>query len=69
MVLHTTQMLAVLQRACEAAGSQSAWAAKAGFSPSYVSQVLSGHREISEAMANALGHFKEIRFVPAKGGV
>lgn len=64
--LRQAEMLAVLQSACADAGSQAAWAKRAGFHSSYVCQVLSGRREISEAMANALGYFKEVRFVPAK---
>jgi hypothetical protein len=57
-------LLAILRSECAAAGGQSAWAASKGFSPQYVCDVLKGRRDISEAMANALGFLREVRFVP-----
>lgn len=57
-------LLAILRSACDRAGGQQAWATAHGFSPQYVCDVLKGRRDVSEAMANALGFLKEIRFVP-----
>ncbi len=47
---------------CEAAGGQSAWARRTGFSASYVSDLLTDRREPSEAIANALGFVREVTF-------
>lgn len=57
-------LIAILRSQCAAAGGQTAWAARHGFSPQYVCDVLAGRRDVSEAMANALGFLREIRFVP-----
>ena len=51
-----------LQLACVGAGSQQAWARQAGLSASYVSDVLSGRRDVSEAIANALGYVRRVAF-------
>jgi hypothetical protein len=57
-------LLAILRSECAAAGGQQAWARAHGFSPQYVCDVLKGRRDISEAMGNALGFMREVRFVP-----
>lgn len=57
-------LIAILRSACAAAGGQQAWARAHGFSPQYVCDVLRGRRDVSEAMANALGFLREVRFVP-----
>lgn len=66
--LRNRDMIAILRSACATAGTQAAWAAKHGFSPAYVSDVLNGRRDMSEALANALGFLREVRFVPFKVG-
>ena len=52
------QMREVLRKACDAAGSQLAWAEANGFSPSFVSDVLKKKRGISEELLKALGYLK-----------
>lgn len=59
----SADLIAVLRSACEAHGGQAAWAAKHGFSPQYVCDVLKRRRDVSEAMANALGFLREVRWV------
>lgn len=44
-----------LRAACEAAGSQRAWALAHGVSPQYVSDVLAGRRDGGESILAALG--------------
>ena len=57
---------AELSQACERAGSRSAWARKHGIPVSVVSEILCGKRDASEAIANALGYFRVVRFVSAR---
>ena len=57
-------LIAILRSACSGAGGQQAWARAHGFSPQYVCDVLKGRRDVSEAMGNALGFLREVRFVP-----
>lgn len=57
-------LIAILRSACAGPGGQQGWARQHGFSPQYVNDVLHGRRDVSEAMANALGFLKETRFVP-----
>ena len=49
----------MLRDACEAAGSQKAWAKANGLSITYVSDVLAGRREPGKGIAQAFG-FKPI---------
>lgn len=44
-----------LRSACLQEGSQKAWAAKAGVTPQYVADVLSGRRDAGQSIAAALG--------------
>lgn len=55
-----------LVQACERAGGQAAWSRQVGFSPAYVSELVNGSREPSEAVANALGFFRHITFTPVR---
>lgn len=64
IALTGAEAVAILRSACAAAGGQSAWAARHGFSPQYVCDVLRGRRDVSEALANALGLVREVRFRP-----
>jgi hypothetical protein len=57
-------LIAVLRSACAHAGGQRAWARSKGFSEQIVCDVLRGRRDVSEAMANALGFVREVRFRP-----
>ena len=57
-------LIAILRSECARAGGQLAWARRVGFSPQYVNDVLRGRRDVSEAMANALGFVREVRFRP-----
>jgi hypothetical protein len=61
-------LIAILRSACASAGGQQAWARSKGFSPQYVCDVLRGRRDVSEAMANALGFVREVRFRPLSMG-
>lgn len=49
------QVIAALRQACVSAGSQGAWAAAHGVSPTYVSDTLSGRRDLSDKVLAALG--------------
>lgn len=53
-----------LRQACVEAGSQRAWALRHGFSSPYVSDVLSGRREISDNLARALGYRRVVSWEP-----
>lgn len=44
----------ILKHECSMAGSQAAWAAKAGVSPAYVSDTLNGRNEPGPALLAAL---------------
>jgi hypothetical protein len=54
---------AELSQRCEQAGSQSAWARKHGIERSVVSDTLSGRREPSESVVNAMGLIRVVRYV------
>lgn len=58
-----------LADAVELAGSQSAWARKAGIPRSIVSEVLSQKRDIPESIINALGYIVRPMCVPARKGM
>ena len=59
------EMRRVLAEAVERAGGVRAFARKAGLeSHAPISLMLAGKREVSEAVANALGHFAETAFRP-----
>lgn len=49
------QVLAALRQACVTAGSQDAWAAAHGVSPTYVADTLGGRRGPSGKVLAALG--------------
>ena len=57
-------MRSVLRNAIERAGSQAAFAAKHDLSPSYISDLLAGRREISDHIARLLGYQRVIRYEP-----
>lgn len=52
----------VLKKECEKAGGQAAWAALKDISPAYVSDVLSGRRDVGEKILTALGCEKVITY-------
>lgn len=51
---NAADVLQALRTACDAAGSQKAWALANGFHPSFVTDVLKGRRDVTERLANAL---------------
>lgn len=61
--LNSADLRKALLRACDTAGGQSAWGRKHGISQSSVNQTLSGVREPSENIINALGYSRVIRYV------
>jgi hypothetical protein len=67
-MLNESEILIELDKQCDAAGSQRAWAHRHGFSESYVSLVRSGQKPLTTAIANALGYFMQVRFFPAVKG-
>jgi Na+-translocating ferredoxin:NAD+ oxidoreductase RNF subunit RnfB len=50
------EMRVMLRAACDAAGSQTAWARANGVSTAYVNDCLAGRREIGESIAKAMGY-------------
>lgn len=56
----------MLFTACERAGGQRAWSRETGIPVSLVSQTLSGQREPADAVANGLGFFRVVSFVPVR---
>ncbi len=64
ITLTTADLIRELSQACEQ--GQSAWAAKHGIARSVVSDVLAGRRDPSEAVINALGYFRVVRYVPVR---
>lgn len=51
-----------LERACEVAGGQKAWAIQAGVSAAYVNDVLSERRSPGRSILDALGISKTINY-------
>jgi DNA-binding transcriptional regulator YdaS (Cro superfamily) len=62
-VYTTAEALALLRQACQAAGSQTAWAARVGVSDQYVCDVLRGRRELGKKLATALGLIRQVRYI------
>lgn len=67
-VAAAADLIALLRTECVRAGGVRAWARRKGFSAGTVCDVLSGRRDMSEAMANALGFVREVRFRPLSMG-
>jgi len=61
--LSTNDLVLHLARQCEAAGGQSAFARQHDISVSQLSETLSGKREPSERIINALGYARVVRYV------
>lgn len=61
--LDRTGLLHELGRQVAGAGSQSAFSRKTGIPLSQISEALNGRRQVSEAMANAMGFAKVDRWV------
>jgi hypothetical protein len=53
-----------LKRACDEAGSKTAWATKNGISLGYVSDVLQNRRGPGDAILQALGLEREVIYRP-----
>jgi len=60
--INDTQLLQILQSACEKAGSQWKWAMQHTLSPAYVSDVLNGRRAPGDSILRALGYEKEVNY-------
>ena len=54
-MISTDELRETLRKACDAAGSQRAWAKANGVSAVYVCDCLAGRRAIGKAIARALG--------------
>ncbi len=54
-MMTTDDVRRMLRGACQAEGSQSAWARRAGVSQAYVNDAMHGRREPGEAILQALG--------------
>lgn len=65
-IIHRDDVVKLLERLCQKLGSQKALAEKLGVSPSYISDVLSGRRDISESLARKLGLKVVIGCTPIK---
>ena len=61
--LRERDVAARLKAECKAAGGQSLWAAGAGVSRSYVSEVLAGRVAPGDAILFPLGLEREVRYV------
>lgn len=61
-MINNTQLLEILQSACDKAGSQWKWAMQHTLSPAYVSDVLNGRRAPGESILKALGYEKEVNY-------
>lgn len=61
--LHPADMYRVLGEACEAAGSQKAWAARHGVSAGHVNDVLNDRKPAGPAVLAALGLQRATRYV------
>ncbi len=60
-------VLIMLKRACNASGSQKAWAKANGFSNSYVSDVLNKRRDPADEICKALGVERAVIYRPLNG--
>lgn len=63
------RVLALLRAECEKAGSQSAFAKLHGLSHAYVSDTLSGRRDPSKAILDALGLEAVVTYRKAASGL
>lgn len=61
--LRETDVVRRLRAACKAAGGQSAWAAAAGVTPAYVCDIIKGRSRPGEAILQALGLRRDVRYV------
>lgn len=61
------ELRAELSRQCDMSGSQTAWARLRGVAVSQVSEAISGKRDLSESIINAMGFMRVVRYVPIRG--
>jgi hypothetical protein len=64
--LRERDVAARLKAACKAAGGQALWAAGAGVSKSYVTQILTGRCAPGDAVLRPLGLQRDVRYVPRR---
>lgn len=62
--LRERDVAARLKAACKAAGGQALWAAGAGVSKSYVTEILMGRSAPGDAVLRPLGLQRDVRYVP-----
>jgi hypothetical protein len=62
--LDTDQVRAILRRACNDAGSVSAWARNHAMSVPGVHSVLQGRADVSTTLAAKLGLRRVVRYIP-----
>ena len=60
-------MLGVIADLVQEWGSQNSVAARLGVTPSYLSDIRSGRREVSAEVARKLGYRREVFFTKEKG--
>ncbi|MFY9293454.1 MAG: transcriptional regulator [Methylorubrum rhodinum] len=64
--LRETDVVSRLRAACKEAGGQARWAAAAGVTPQYVSDVILGRRAPGESVLWPLGLQRDVRYVPRR---
>ena len=57
------ELLKILRKACDKAGSQRKWALEHDMSPAHVNDVLKGHRGAGKKILDALGYKRVVGFV------
>lgn len=62
LYLDSLEVCQRLSVACSKAGGQKAWAQTVGVSPSYVNDVLNARREPGQAILDALGLVRVVRY-------
>lgn len=67
-ILTIANLRRLLAERCELAGSRSEWARRHRIPLSVVSETISGKRDPSPAVINAMGFLRVERFIPIKRG-
>jgi hypothetical protein len=62
MALTSAQLREQLEKAVEAAGTQTAWAKRHGISVAYVNDLLRERKEFSDAVARKLGYRRVLMY-------
>lgn len=67
-ILPVADLRRILSQQCEMAGGRLAWSRRHGIQPSVVTETISGKRDPSERVINAMGYVRVERFMPIKRG-